>query len=152
VAAGATVVVASSPEELAGCALAFTDAASAEAALDAGVDDVLACSLTPFGTRLPAVPPMVLDAAVEVPTYGDHFNGRPGPARLEVGGRPFEVPVLDLSPADRALTRLDPRTPAGLGALLGPLRAGAAVVLLLEGDEAAVRAQEHVTAVTGPLA
>ncbi|MGZ6827602.1 MAG: TIGR03089 family protein, partial [Mycobacteriales bacterium] len=76
VAAGATVVVAADPGELAGCAVAFTDAASAEAALDAGVDDVLACSLTPFATRLASVPPLVLDAAVELPAYGDRFGGR----------------------------------------------------------------------------
>lgn len=149
VAAGATVVVAATADELAGCGVAFTEAASAEAALDAGVDDVLACSLTPFATRLPAVPPLVLDAAVELPAYGDHFGGRPGTPRLEVAGRPFDVPELALGPADRALTRLDPRTPEGLGALLGPLRAGAAVVLLRDGDEQAVRAQEQVTVVTG---
>ena len=51
VAAGATVVVTLTPADLADCAVAFTDAASAQAALDAGVDDVLACGLTPFGTR-----------------------------------------------------------------------------------------------------
>lgn len=119
----------------------------AEEALDAGVEDVLACSLTPFGNRLAELPPMVLDAAVEIPTYGDHFSGRPDAARLSVGGQPFSVPTFDLSVADRVLTRLDPRTPEGLGALLGPLRAGAAVVLLVAGDQEAVIAQEQVTAV-----
>jgi uncharacterized protein (TIGR03089 family) len=147
VAAGATVVVATSADDLAGCPIAFVAAQHAEAALDAGVDDVLACSLTPFGTRLASLPPLVLDAAVEIPTYGDHFGGRPSGVRLEVGGQPFTVPALDLTVADRVLTRLDPRTPEGLGALLGPLQAGAAVVLLLEGDEAAAIGQEHVTAV-----
>jgi uncharacterized protein (TIGR03089 family) len=147
VAAGATVVLAASADDLVGCPIAFVAAQDAGAALDAGVDDVLACSLTPFGTRLSSVPPLVLDAALEIPTYGDHFGGRPSGARLEVEGQAFTVPVMDLAVTDRVLTRLDPRTPAGLGALLGPLRAGAAAVLLLEGDEAAVIAQEHVTAV-----
>ena len=147
VAAGATVRLAASPEDLAGCAVAFTTADTAEAALDAGVEDVLACSLTPFATRLAAVPPLVLDAAAEIPSYGDHFGRRPSAARLEVDGRPFEPPVLDLTPADRVLTALDPRSAEGLGALLGPLAAGAALVLLVDGDLDAVVAQEGVTAV-----
>jgi uncharacterized protein (TIGR03089 family) len=147
VAAGATVVLARSPDELAGCAVAFTTAASAEAALDAGVEDVLACSLTPFATRLADVPRLVLDAAVEIPSYGDHFSGRPAEARLEVDGRPFTAPTWDLTPDDRVLTSLDPATPEGLAALLAPLRAGAALVLLTAGDPGAAVAQERVTAV-----
>jgi uncharacterized protein (TIGR03089 family) len=146
VAAGATVVVAADAEALAGCPVAFTDAHRAEAALDAGVDDVLACSLTPFATRLESVPPMVLDAAVEVPSYGDHFGGRPSSARIEVAGRPFAAPALDVGPTDRVLTTLDPATAEGLGALLGALRVGAAVVLLAGGDREAVIAGEAVTA------
>jgi uncharacterized protein (TIGR03089 family) len=147
VAAGATVVVASTAEQLADCAVAFTDLEHAAAALDAGVEDVFACSLTPFGTRLAAVPPMVLDAAVEIPAYGDHFGGRPGPARLEVGGVAFEVPTYPVTGADRVLTRQDPRTPEGLAALLGPLAGGAALVLLVDGDLEQVVAQEGVTVV-----
>ena len=147
VAAAATVVVASSAADLAGCAVAFTTAEAAQAALDAGVDDVFACSLTPFGTRLATVPAGALDAAAEIPSYGDHFSGRPARAALELAGQPFAVPTLELGSTDRVLTRLDPRTPAGLGALLGPLQAGAAVVLLLEGDLDATVAQEQVTAV-----
>jgi uncharacterized protein (TIGR03089 family) len=147
VAAGATVVLASTAEELAGCAVAFTDLEHAEAALDVGVDDVLACSLTPFGTRLASVPPLVLDAAIEIPAYGDHFSGRPGPARLEVGGVPYDVPLYPVTGADRVLTRQDPRTPAGVSALLGPLRSGAALVMLLGSDLdlEQVVAQEGVT-------
>jgi uncharacterized protein (TIGR03089 family) len=147
VAAGATVVVAASPAELAGCPVAFTTADTAEAALDAGVEDVFACSLTPFATRLPAVPALVLDAAAEIPSYGDHFGGRPAAARLELAGQPYLPPAWDLTPADRVLTTLDPATPAGLGALLAPLRAGAALVLLVAGDLDAAVAQEGVTAV-----
>jgi uncharacterized protein (TIGR03089 family) len=147
VAAGATVVLASTVAELEGCEVAFTDLEHAEAALDVGVDDVLACSLTPFGTRLAAVPPGVLDAAVEVPSYGDHFAGRPGPPRLEVAGVAFDVPLYPVTGADRVLTRKDPRTPGGVGALLGPLRSGAALVMLLDGDLERVVAQEGVTRV-----
>jgi hypothetical protein len=147
VAAGATVVVAATPEELVGCQVAFVQVADARAALDAGVDDVFACSLTPFATRLAEVPAMVLDAALEIPAYGDHFAGRPGPARVEQGGRLVDVPALDVGPSDRVLTAHDPRTPQGLAALLGPLRAGAALVLLAEGDLAAAVRQEGVTRV-----
>ena len=147
VAAGASVVVASAPGQLAGCALAFTTVETAEAALDAGVEDVLACSMTPLATRLASVPSMVIDAATEIPSYGDHFNGRPGPPRLAVDGRPFVVPALELGATDRVLTALDPRTAVGLAALLGPLAAGAAVVLLLDGDRDAAVAQEQVTAI-----
>lgn len=131
-------MVATSASDLAGCPLAFVAAADAEAALDAGVDDVLACSLTPFGTRLASVPPMVLDAALEIPSYGDHFGGRPTTARIELGGRPFTWEPLDVGPADRVLTALDPATPAGLAALLGTLQTGAALVLLagLPGSDA----------------
>jgi uncharacterized protein (TIGR03089 family) len=145
VAAGATVVLAANAGELAGCAVAFTDLEHAEAALDSGVDDVFACSLTPFGSRLAAVPPMVLDAAIEIPAYGDHFGGRPGPARLEVGGVPFDVPLYRVTGADRVLTRQDPRTPGGAAALLGPLKSGAALVMLVDGDLEQVVAQEGVT-------
>ena len=148
VAAGATVVVASDPSFLSGCALAFTAVEDAEAALDAGVDDVLACSLTPFATRLASVPSMVLDAAAEIPTYGDHFNGRPREARLELDGVPFAVPALDLGTTDRLLIEQPPSTSAGLGALLGGLQAGAALILLRSGDRELARIAEGVTAVS----
>jgi uncharacterized protein (TIGR03089 family) len=145
VAAGATAVVAATPEQLAGCSVAFTTVEAAEPALDAGVEEVFACSLTPFATRLAAVPAGVSDAAVEIPGYGDHFNGRPAHARVEVEGQPFDVPALDVSSSDRVLTAQDPRTAQGLAILLGALQAGAAVVLLREGEASAVAAQEGVT-------
>jgi hypothetical protein len=141
-------VVASSPEALAGCAVAFTLLEAAEAALDAGVDDVFACSLTPFATRLEAVPAMVLDAAAEIPSYGDHFGGRPREARIELDGVPFAVPPLGLGTADRLLIEQPPSTPEGLGALLGGLQSGAALILLRSGDREGVRVAEGVTAVS----
>ena len=142
VAADATVVVAATPDQLAGCSVAFTTLEAAEGALDAGVEEVFACSLTPFATHLASVPAGVSDAAVEIPGYGDHFNGRPGHARVEVEGQPFDVPALDVSPSDRVLTARDPRSADGLAILLGALQAGASVVLLREGS---VGAQEGVT-------
>lgn len=141
VAAGATVVLADSPADLAGCAVAFTTADAAEGALDAGVEDVFACSLTPFATRLAALPPMVLDAAVEIPGYGDRFGGRPRSAVIEAKGVPIVVPALEAGPHDRVLVRATD----GLTGVLSALAAGAAVVLLLEGDVAAVSRQEGVT-------
>jgi hypothetical protein len=150
VAAGATVVVASAPEQLAGCAVAFATADQAERALDAGVEDVLAVSGHPLGARLPGVPALVLDAAVEVPTYGDRFPGPyAGDVSVELDGRPFEVPDLGLAPDDRVLTVLPPATPQGLGVLLAALRVGASLVLLADGDAAPVAEAERVTATAG---
>ena len=147
VASGATAVIARTAADLTGCALAFTESGSAEAALDVGVDDVLACSLTPFATRLANVPAMVLDAAAEIPSYGDHFPGRTTVVRIEVGGQSAMIPSYTLSASDRVLTGLDLRSPAGLEAVLGVLHAGAALVLLVSGDLSTALVQEHVTAV-----
>lgn len=138
VAAGATVVLASTAQELAGCEVAFTSADDAAAALDAGVDEVLACSLNAFGTRLAAVPPGAEDAAVAIPVHGDFFGGRPAQARLETGDGPLDVPVLDVGAQDRVLVRDVPT-------LLGVLRTGAAAVLLRSGDADEVARQEGVT-------
>ena len=146
VAAGSTVVVAATPEELTGCAVAFVAAHQASAALDAGVDDVLACSLTPFATPVGELPPMVLDAAVELPGHGDHFGGRPTASRIELGGQPFTAPALDLGAGDRVLTALAPATSEGLGALLGVLATGAALILLRAGDRELALAQESASA------
>ncbi|MCU1624731.1 MAG: AMP-dependent synthetase and ligase [Frankiales bacterium] len=145
VAAGATAVVSSDPAGLTGCAFAFTTAETAEAALDAGVEEVFACSLTPFASRLAELPAGVSDAAVEIPGYGDRFGGRPTQARVEVDGELLVVPVLGVGPKDRVLTSQDPCTAEGLGTLLGALRAGSALVLLREGDAEAVARQEGVT-------
>lgn len=144
-AAGGTVVVAREPAELAGCSLAFVAVEDAEAALEAGVDDVLACSLTPLAGRLDAVPPMVLDAAAEIPGYGDRFGPPRRTGVLVHGGEPVTVPVLPLGPADRVLTALDPRSAHGLAAVLGVLRAGAALVLLAGGEQGPAMEQERAT-------
>jgi uncharacterized protein (TIGR03089 family) len=152
VAGGATAVVARTPEDLAGCDLAFVHADHASAALDAGVEDVLACSGHPLGARLPQVPTMALDAAVEVPTYGDRYPGPyPTDPVVELGGQAFAVPDLGLGPSDRVLTTLPPGTPEGLGVLLSALAAGAGLVLAVgEVDLVAVAATERVTAAAGP--
>ena len=154
-ATGATVVLAADPADLAGCPVAFVLAEHAEAALDAGVEDVLALSGHPLGAALPVLPAMVLDYAREVPSYGDHFTGSPGTAaRLEIDGRPAgSPPDLGLTGTDRVLTTLDPATPAGLLlGLLAPLAAGAALVLVPDPtgvDLQAITATERVTATVG---
>jgi uncharacterized protein (TIGR03089 family) len=147
---GATVVLADDAAALVGCGAAFVSTEHAEAALDAGVDDVLALSGHPLGAPAAAgLPAMVLDYAREVPSYADHFGGpRPGQAQVEAGGRQVE-PLTGLSADDRVLTALDPADGTGAGVLLGALRAGASLVLLRAGDPEAVAAAERVTITAG---
>jgi uncharacterized protein (TIGR03089 family) len=153
---GATAVVAAEVEDLAGCDAAFVEAARASAALDQGVDEVLALSGHPFGGPLPAVPPlpaMVQDYAREVPAYGDSWSGAaPSRASVEVAGAPLrELPSLGLSAADRVLVRVSLSDPDSLPALLAVLRSGASVVLV-PGDEvdlAATADAERATAALG---
>ena len=118
-----------------GCAVAFTSVDRADEALDAGVEDVLVCSLTPFATRLPSVPALTLDAALEIPVHGDSYRRTtPLPA--------FEVTPADVGVGDRVLVRsFDPAV------VLGVLQAGAALVLLRSGDLEAVVQAESVTRV-----
>jgi uncharacterized protein (TIGR03089 family) len=149
VATGATVVLVDEPAALAGCGAAFVAAEHAEAALDAGVDDVLALSGHPLGAPAGALPGLVLAYAREVPSYADHFGGpRPGRARVEVRGHPVE-PLLGLSPQDRVLTSLEPADPAGAAVLLGALAAGAGLVLLRNAPPEAVAKAERVTLTAG---
>ena len=125
-----------------------------QAALAAGVDEVLALSCTPFGTRLAQVPAGAGDYAAEVPTYADHWGG-PVPSRLDVetgGGVLPPLPELDLDRTDRVLVAVPPADPAGLAGLLSVLRRGAALVLVPDPravDLARVVAQEGVTASLG---
>jgi hypothetical protein len=144
------VVVVSSASALAGCDLAFVTVEEGAAALDAGVEDVLVVSGHPLGARVPVVPAMCLDAAVEVPTYGDRFTG-PAPAGTAVllDGIPFNAGDLGLGPTDRVLTAQQPATPEGLGVILATLAAGGSLVLLADGDPVAVAAAERVTATAG---
>ncbi len=149
VATGAEVVLAGDRAALAGCEAAFVLAPDAEAALDAGVDDVLALSGHPLGAPAGKLPGMVLDFGREVPSYGDHFGGpRPGPARVLV--RDARVARLGgVTATDRLLTTLDPADPIGAAVLLGALSAGAGLVLLRAGAAAPVAAAEHVTLTAG---
>ena len=150
-ATGATAVVASTPTALAGCGLAFVSPEHAEGALAAGVDAVLVASGHPLGARLPAVPALCLDAAVEVPGYGDRFGGPPpaGTPAVELDRIPFSAPDLGLGPTDRVLTALPPATAAGLGVLLAALAAGSSLVLLRDGDATAVAEAERSSATAG---
>lgn len=150
-ATGATVVVAREPAELAGCSVAFTRAEVAQEALGVGVDDVFAVSGHPMGAPVRDLPVMVLDAAREIPSYGDRFTGLDaGAARVEVDGLPVESPDLRLSPSDRVLVSGD--LVAALPVLLAALSAGAALVLVPDPatvDVSAVAATEQVTATAG---
>lgn len=151
-AAGATAVVARTPDELAGCDVAFVVPDQAAAALAACDGDVLAVSVAPLGGRLRDLPPLVLDAGAELPSYGDVLLV-PAPAgwRVELAGQPVEAaPGLGLGPGDRVLTRLPPATRDGLSAgLLAPLAAGAALVLAPGELSLSAVAAERVTASVG---
>lgn len=131
VATGATVVVAEDAAGLEGCEVAFVSAHHAEAALDAGVDEVLALSMHPLGAPLPSTPALVTDYAREVPSYADHWGGSaPAGWAVDVGGAPLTtLPAMEVGPADRVLVRVDPADPTGLACLLAVLAAGASLVL-----------------------
>ncbi|MCA1711186.1 MAG: hypothetical protein LC789_05915 [Actinobacteria bacterium] len=151
-ATGATVLLAATADELAGCDVAFVRAEDAGAALDAGVDDVLALSGHPLGAPATGLPAMVLDYAREVPSYGDHFGGQLAGdstgSQVVTAAGPVQ-PAGGISGSDRVLTTLEPADPDGAAVLLGALRAGAGVVLLRAGDAAPVVAAERVTLRTG---
>ena len=153
VATGATVVVADDPAALEGCALAFTTVEASAAALDAGVDDVLALSGHPLGAPASSLPPGVDDYAREVPSYGDSWGGVLADRVLvEVAGSPVLPQTAGLTAADRVLVHLAPADPAGLALLLERLRDGAALVLVPDAatvDLPAVAASERVTATAG---
>lgn len=154
VATGATVVVADTPAGLEGCDAAFVLAADAAAALDAGVDAVLALSGHPLGAPLPSVPAMVEDYAREVPSYADHWGGPPPPGwAVEVGGRSLApLPALPVGARDRVLVAVSPAQAPGLAGLLAALSAGAALVLAPSPEEldlAAVASGEGLTCSLG---
>ena len=147
-ATGAHVLLTDRPDALAGCAAAFVLAPHAQAALDAGVDDVLAVSGHPLGAPAGPLPPLVQDFGREVPAYGDTFAG-PAPAGPRLEPEPAPVPVEG---GERLLTVLPPHTPDGLGVLVGALRAGAGLVLCAGAnalDLPAVAAAERVTGTAG---
>jgi uncharacterized protein (TIGR03089 family) len=149
IATSAGVVLAAEPAELAGCDVAFVLAEHAEAALDAGVDEVLALSGHPLGLPATGLHRAALDYARDVPAYADHYGGpRPGPARIEVGGQAVG-PLAGLDPTGRVLTTLGPAEAAGAAVLLGVLAAGASLVLLRTGDAQEVATAERVTATAG---
>lgn len=154
VATGAEVVVAADPSGLDGCEAAFTTEATAAAALDAGVDDVLALSGHPLGAPCGPLPPMVQDYAREVPAYGDGWSGpRPPAAQVVADGVPVPVAAWPgVTAADRVLLAGAFAGPEQLAVLLGVLHAGAALVLLPDPagvDVERVVADERATAAWG---
>ena len=154
VATGAEVVVADDVDGLSGCDAAFVVGPQAEAAVAAGIDEVLALSCHPLGAPLASVPSSAADDAREVPSYADHWSGGvPSRVSIEVAGSPLgPLPDLGLSGADRVLVAVDPADRSGLAALLAGLQAGASLVLLPaphEVDLPAVAAAERVTAALG---
>lgn len=148
---GAEVVLAAGPDELADCEAVFTTPEHAQAALSAGADDVLALSGHPLGAPCGPLPAMVSDYAREVPSYGDGWSGpRPASPTVLAGGAPVEPADLGLTAADRVL--LAGTLAGSAGALLGVLRAGAALVLLPDPasvDLSRVVADERATAAWG---
>jgi hypothetical protein len=149
VATSARVVIAAVPGDLAGCEAAFVLAEHADAAHDAGVDEVLVLSGHPLGLPVPGHTGLALDYAREVPSYADHYGGpRPQRAQVEVAGSPVTA-LAGLDPTTRLLTVLDLAAPGGAAVLLGALTAGAGLVLLRAGDPEGVAAAERVTATAG---
>lgn len=154
VATDATVVVAAEPAELEGCEAAFVAEPYASAALDAGVDDVLALSGHPLGAPCGPLPPMVTDYAREVPSYGDGWSGAtPAAARVESGGALVPItPVPDLSAADRVLLATAFSGAQDVATLLAVLAAGAGLVLLPAvggADVTKVAMDERITRTAG---
>jgi uncharacterized protein (TIGR03089 family) len=154
VATGAEVVLAATATGVAGCDAVFTAVDDAEAVLAGGVDDVLAVSLHPLGAPLPAVPPLVLDHARDVPGHGDHWGGaRPSRVSVTVGGDPLgPLPDLGLDASARVLLTGPPADPATLRLLLGVLAGGAALLLVPDPvgvDLPTVASAERATATAG---
>jgi len=133
-------------------------------ALLAGVDDVVALSLRPFGARLAAgadhlgraVGADVLDYAAEVPAHGDSFGapaliaGRDGAARAAL----WAARRWGLATGERVLTTAGYDTAGGLLAgLLAPVAAGGSVVLCRHADRGGLARRatvEKATAFHGP--
>lgn len=149
-AAGATVVVGPDVGALPGCDVLFVTAGDAEAALDVCEGDVYAVSTAPLGGRLRDLPPLVLDAGVELPGYGDVL-AVPAPAgwRVEQAGSAVTPPDLGLTGADRVLTVLPPYGDGLTAGVLAPLAAGSALVLAPYGVDGLDVAAERVTATVG---
>jgi uncharacterized protein (TIGR03089 family) len=149
VSTGARVVLAAAPADLVGCGAAFVRQEDAQAALDVGVDDVLALSGHPLGAPAGPLPSMVLDYAREVPSHADHYGGpRPTAVDVEVAGLPVRT-AAGIGADDRVLTTLALASPTGGAVLLGALAAGASLILLAAGDADAVAVAERATATAG---
>lgn len=159
--AGGCVVAVEPGAPLPAASVAFVTEPALGGLATSRATEVVALSLRPLAGRLVAVPPGILDFAVEVPGHGDHFTPAAplvGAPAAVVGGATVTEDALigaaDRCPVgegDRALVLHDPWTRAGLVAVgVGPLLRGAGVLLC--GSPAAVAlparvAAERVTAV-----
>jgi len=149
-----------------GCAYAVTGPEALDQLPALVAEQVVAVSLRPLGGRfIEPMPAGVLDYAVEVPGYGDHF-GDPlaeasSPALLAdeltcdqaalVERALATAGDLGLEPGSRLLTDHNPASPAGLFvAWLAPLVAGASVVLVRNPDaiRLAARSEEELVTVS----
>lgn len=152
VTSGATVVVARSAGELRDCAAAFVLARDAEAALDAGVDDVLVVSEHPMGLSTATPPGLAVDFAREVPGYGDVWTGPFATThRVLLDGAVLAAePLAGVGDVDRVLVA--GALPDVLPLLLSSLAASAALVLVPDPagvDLPALVRTEHITATAG---
>lgn len=151
VAAGAQVVLARTPSDLAGCDAAVTTVHHAEQAQRCGVADLLVTAAHPLGAPLPpgtALPHLVLDLGRELPGHGDHWAGGP-PGAVTVDGAPVAPHEVD-GPV-RLLLDGTLSWPDLAPAALGALRGGGSLVLVTGGDgPPGLAAQEQVTHTLGP--
>lgn len=123
----------------------------------------IALSLRPLGGRFTEpLPAGVLDYAVEVPGYGDRFTPMrppdPDAAALRIGDRTWTGAELaaaahaagaDLAASDRIMSSADPTGWDGLRTvLLGPIAAGAAVVLCRNPEPSLLPARTSMERIT----
>lgn len=153
VTSGAALTVAASGSALDGVDLALVTQPQAASAIATGAD-TLVLSGDPMGLPSAPLPTGAEDFGREVLAHSDTWTG-PLPAGVDitVDGRPLApLPDLEVGPGDRVAVGVDVGTSAGLGLLLGVLRAGAAVVLLpgpRSLDLARVAVAEGLTASVG---
>lgn len=128
----------------------------------AGADNVVACSLRPFGVRFTdPLPAGVLDYGLSWPGQSDVFLGLRPPTPDTVAWLPgdprTQAEILEAAVAEahadgvRLLTDVHPAEDAGIPAFLAPLVHGGSVVLLLHPREASWAARHEDERATAML-